>query len=84
MVDSIRVGDTLYLESIFPNRVFERKTGMKYRLEDFTFAPLLYLFHLDYDPYWISSQGFEVLTDSANSFYPTAKGYAGSYQYQDG
>lgn len=86
--DTFNIDDTIYLSSNFDDKIYERKTGDEYHLEDFKFYPRLNLIHLDSMPMFLSLEAFEIVIDSVYDFHPFylsdgKSNMIGEYKYSD-
>ncbi len=65
--DTFRVGDTLTIESVFPDQLYERRTNAFYHLEDFRFFPGTEIKKIDESPAVDGMPGFDlVVSDTFN------------------
>ena len=88
--DTVKIGDTLQVESVFSELVFERKTGKAYELRNWDFYPITTMVQIDTIP---GDRGalaaFDVIVDSTYDYQPfeSSSGffaYTGSYKYTGG
>lgn len=60
-LDTFRIGDTIRIESIFEDRVYETKTEKRYHLENWRFHPYTSLMKIDTNPAQDGFDHFEIL-----------------------
>jgi len=67
--DKFKVGDTIFINSTFPDEVYERQTERRYHLEDFRFYPGMGVVEISGDTSNEAAlQIFDVLIDSETDF----------------
>lgn len=88
--DTIKIGDTLQIESVFSELVFEQKTGKAFELRNWDFYPVTTMVQIDTSP---GDRGalaaFDVIVDSTYDYqhFESSGGffaYTGRYKYSDG
>lgn len=67
-VDTLHIGDTIFIESRFSNMVFERKTQKSYKLEAFSFYPQSDVRKVDRNPAEPGLEYFEFIIDTSYNY----------------
>jgi hypothetical protein len=85
--DRFRIGDTIFIESIFSKEVFERQTQKNFTLEDFYFYPATLVLQLDTfpaSPYaleYFDHQICAICDDYSETISSTSRNIEGQYYY---
>ena len=84
--DTYRIGDTIYVSSIFADVVLDRNSQNSYVLENFLFFPKTYIQRIDTFPTRDGLPNFEVILDPNQDYYffyysDTTSSLLGEYLY---
>lgn len=87
-LDTFSIGDTIRIESVFEDRVYETKTKKRYHLDDWRFYPETRIMKIDSNPAQDGFDHFEVLIDEdidyERFFYSSGtSGLIGQYNYSN-